>query len=60
MRCGKNLKRVLTIATLVERISVEAMGAPVVRYGKICIWQESGFGRHEVVFTFHLLYKEML
>jgi hypothetical protein len=25
-----------------------------------CVWQESGFSRREDVFTFNLLYKEML
>jgi hypothetical protein len=26
----------------------------------LCVWQDSGFSRHENFFTFHLLYTEML
>jgi hypothetical protein len=63
------------VATLVARNADEAVAAPVVGSGGVCVWresevrrsvlcwcvwQESGFGRLEDVFTFNLLYKDIL
>jgi hypothetical protein len=40
------------VATLVARNANEAMVAPTVGPGGVCVWQESGFSRCEDVFTF--------
>jgi hypothetical protein len=44
------------VATVVERNAKDAM----VGSGGVCVWRESGFSRREDVFTFNLLYKEVL
>jgi hypothetical protein len=36
------------------------MVTPVVGLGEVRFWQESGVSRHGDVFTFNLIYKEML
>jgi hypothetical protein len=63
------------MATLVARNTNEVMVAPVVGSGGVCVWresgvrrsvlcwcvwQESGFSHREDVFTFNLVYKEIL
>jgi hypothetical protein len=48
------------VATLAAENVNEAMVAPVVGSGGVCVWQESGFSRREVVFTFNLLDKEFV
>jgi hypothetical protein len=37
-----------------------AMVVPMVRFGDVCVWRESGFGRREDVFIFNLIYKGIL
>jgi hypothetical protein len=66
---------VIMVATLVARNAKEAMVTPGVGSGGVCVggslescgrvlcwcvWQESGFSRCENVFTFNLLYKDIL
>jgi hypothetical protein len=57
------------VANLVAKNANEAMAAPMVGSGGVCsqavglywcAWQQSGFSRREFVFTFNLLYKEIL
>jgi hypothetical protein len=38
----------------------DALVAPMVGSGGVCVWQESGFSRREDVFTFNLLCEEVL
>jgi hypothetical protein len=73
-RCEKKNK-FLTVATLVARNANKAMVAPVVGSGGVCVWRESGdrrsvlcwcdwqeygFSHRKDVFTFDLLYKEIV
>jgi hypothetical protein len=70
MRClcdvEKKLHEVLMVVTLVARIANYAMvgwesGVQSQVVGLCwCVWQESRFSRHEDVFTFTLLYEEIL
>jgi hypothetical protein len=65
----------VTVVTLAARNVNEAMAAPMVGSGGVCVWresgvrrsvlcwcagQESGFSHREDVVTFNLLDKEML
>jgi hypothetical protein len=47
------------VATLVARNANECMMAPMVGSGGVCVWRESGFNRHEDVFKFNELYKDI-
>jgi hypothetical protein len=73
VRCGTNQSYFFTVATLVPISGNEAMVAPMVGAGGVCVWrecgvrrsvlcwcvwQESGFSRREDVFAFILLYKK--
>jgi hypothetical protein len=48
VRCGKKRNEILTVATLIERNANEAMVAPVVGSGGVCVWRESGVRRSVV------------
>jgi hypothetical protein len=48
------------MATLVAKNANEAIVAPMVGSGGVCVWRESGFSRREDVFTFNLVYKYIL
>jgi hypothetical protein len=69
------MRKKIEEATLAARNTNEAMVAPMVGSGGICVWRESGvrrsvlcwcvwqesdFSRREDVFTFNLVYKEIL
>jgi hypothetical protein len=71
MECRKKLKSILMVASLVARNANEA----VVGSGRVCVWcesgarwsvlcwcvlQEFGFSHREDIFTYNLLYKEIL
>jgi hypothetical protein len=52
---------------VVARNANEAMAAPTAGSGGVwrtvlfwCVWQESGFGRHEDVFVFNVVCEEIL
>jgi hypothetical protein len=75
VRCGENWNYFLTMATAVVRNAKEAMVAPMVGSGGVCVWRESGvrrsvlccafgkesgFSRREDVFTFNLIKKDIL
>jgi hypothetical protein len=53
MRCGKKIKLILTVATLVARNANEAMVAPMVGSGGICVL--AGFWSQAVGFVLVLL-----
>jgi hypothetical protein len=46
------------MVTLVARNATEATIAPVVGYGGVCIWRESGFSRLEDISIFNPLYTQ--
>jgi hypothetical protein len=56
----EKVKLVLTVASVLARNGNETVVAPVAGCGGVCIWQGSGCSRHEDVFAFNVLRKNIL